>query len=76
MIIAGVSAGFLGAGIGSESIDSEGYIVGGLGLVGGFAVIGGESMINKSVKTYNNSIKEITFNLTTTPNGIGLAISF
>ncbi len=77
IIIATASAIYLGVGIGSDSIETEGYIGGGLGLVGGLlAIIVGKSMINKSVKTYNNSVKEVTFTLETVPNGLGLAINF
>lgn len=76
-VIGAASAIYLGVGIGSDNIDTEGYIVGGLGLVGGLlAIVGGKSMINKSVKTYNNSIKQITFKLDTTAQGIGLTINF
>lgn len=76
-IVAAASAVYLGVTIGGDNAESEDYIAGGLGLVGGLlAVIGGKSMINKSVKTYNSSIKEITFNLKTTNNGIGLIVSF
>lgn len=75
--VAAVSAAYLGAGIGAESIESEGYIAGGLGIVGGMlAVIGGNSMVKKSIKTYNSSIEEVTFNLQTVPNGMGLVITF
>lgn len=76
-IIAAGSAIYLGLGIGGDNFESEDYIVGGVGLLGGFlAVIGGKSLVNKSVKTYNSSIKELTFNLKSSTDGIGIAISF
>ncbi|HUH25319.1 MAG TPA: hypothetical protein VLY87_01715 [Flavobacterium sp.] len=76
-IIATASAIYLGTSIGSDNIETEGYIAGGLGFIGGFlTMIGGKSMINKSIKTYNSSIKQIDITLGTTTEGIGLTINF
>jgi len=79
IVLSTLSAGYLGWSLGGASgeTDSESYIAGGLVLGGGFlAVISGQSMIKKSVRTYNKNIEQITFELNTTPYGLGLAINF
>lgn len=68
---------YLGAGIGSKSIESEGYIVSGIGVVSGYLlVIAGNSSIRKSVKTYNKYLKNITYEFGVKPNGLSLSLSF
>lgn len=76
LVIAIPSAAYLGWSIGQGEVESEALIAGGLGVVGGFlAVIGGNSMIKKSIKTYNSD-KSISYEFKINSNGIGIALSF
>ncbi|HIP34089.1 MAG TPA: hypothetical protein EYG89_05135 [Bacteroidia bacterium] len=76
LVIAVPSSAFLGWSIGQGDVESEILIGGGLGLVGGFlAYVGGNSMVKKSVKTYNSS-KSISYEFKVNSNGVGFAINF
>lgn len=67
---------YLGWTIGQENIESELLIAGSLGVAGVFlAIIGGNSMIKKSVKTYNSN-KNIGFEFKLNSHGMGVALSF
>lgn len=77
LIIALPSSAYLGWSIGQGNVESEMLIAGGLGLAGGFlAVIGGNSMIKKSIKTYNNSHQNVSYEFRPNSNGISLALKF
>lgn len=76
LVIAVPSSAYLGWSIGQGDAESEVLIGSGLGLVGGFlAYVGGNSMVKKSVKTYNSS-KSISYEFKINANGVGFAINF
>jgi hypothetical protein len=76
-VIAFPSSALLGWTLGTKSTDAGAYVFGGLGIVSGFAfILNSNTLLLKSVKTYNAGQNTISYKVGLTADGLGLAIIF
>jgi len=77
LIFTSASSAYIGWSIGKkEEVESETILIGGIGLVTGIIeIIRGNSLIKKSIKTYNNDQK-ISYKIKINNDGFGISLRF